>query len=482
MTQWTPQTRDGESKGISPYYYGGQRIQGFRGSHWSGSARLKDYGSFTIMPVTGYLKTFARERASGFMHKNEISTPAYYSCMLLNYMILTEITCTARSGLFKFSLIEKKPTYILVTPNSDEGKAYVKIDREKNEIYGFNPVTRVNNDSSAFAGFNGYFVVRFNRSFDSFGCYYQMEKLSEQTEISGKKDIGAYAMFDIKSDEVILAKAGTSFTSIEAARANLDAEMPDWDFNRTRSATEKLWNDALAVVSLEGGKKEDYSKFYTALYRSMLFPRTFSDVDGSYPDFKENGTVSKTEPGHIYYDDFYLNDEQKVKQALMRIVAPDCYDDMLKSAKLKAINGGWLPDSVLRNTTIPYHYPDSEDPIDRQKKVKTILQNEYNAYDGGIPGNDNAGQKSAWYVFSALGLYPTQVGTDEYLVSSPVFEQVKLNLNPKYYPGQTFEMNTSGKDSYEAFRKAKLNGKEIPFIIKHEDLRKGGKLEFTNKN
>ena len=568
MTQWTPQTRDTENKSVAPYYYGGKKIQGFRGSHWLGGSYTQDYGSFTIMPMTGYLRTFAKERASSFVHESETSTPAYYSCMLETYNTFVEMTGTARSGFFKFSYLEKSNAIIFITPNSDEGQGYVKIDPDKQEIYGYNPVYRVDKEPGQLAGFSGYFVIRFNKTFSNYGCSFQMEDHKKQTEISGKPDIGAYAAFDILGDDVILAKVGTSFTSIEEARANLNAEIPHWDFEKTKAETEQLWNQTLSAVQLKGGKTEDYTTFYTALYHSMLFPRTFSDVDGSYPEFDGHKAVRKIEEGHVYYDDFFLADAHCAQLSLLSLIAPDKYEDMMKSLVLKAEQGGWLPNQPMRNTFTPdmdgdpanaalgdaylkgfdiniekaYPYMrknafakdnamtdfvlsrvaekygktedaailakqgsvffstgipmqqlwlisqdipgsnDLKDPVEIQKKVKNILSTEYTNYDGGIPGNDNAGQTSSWYVFSAMGFYPVSPGSGEYQLSSPIFSEVELNLNPKYYPGKRFKIIANNSDTASTFNTVKLNDKNHAFVLKHEDIRSGGQLVFSNTN
>lgn len=679
MTQWTPETRETENKCVSPYYYGGTSILGFRGTHWLGGSCTQDYGSFTIMPITGYLKTFARERSSIYLHDAEDSSPAYYSCLLQNYTTYVEITGTARSGFFKFSYLNEEDAKILIIPNSDEGQGYIKVDPVKQEIYGYNPVHRIYQGWGEPARFNGYFVVRFNKAFDNYGCYFQMEDLKHETEISEKKDIGAYAAFYTKKNDVVLAKVGTSFTSIEEARANLDAEIPHWDFEETRAETEQIWNDALSVVQVKGGKTEDYSRFYTAIYHAMLYPRTFSDVDGSYPAFDGNKSIQKVEKGHVYYDDFSLWNTFRAQLPLVSLLAPDKYEDMMKSLVLKAEQGGWLPifpmwnsytsamigdhantalgdayikgfdinidkaypymrknafevsvgedyksgkgrrgmksylgngyipledsvkeafhqneqvsrtleyamtDAVLAKVAekygktedaqilskrganyrlvfddetksmrgrhldgtwsknydpysralyltegtsiqyrwfvpqdipglfdligdqkevrkkldelfqtgeywhsnepchhIPYLYNYLGDPLETQKKVKNILDTEYTNYDGGVPGNDDSGQMSAWYVFSAMGFYPVSPGSGEYQLSSPIFSEVKLDLNPIYYPGGKFRISLDDADASKAFSQVKLNGKKVPFMIKHEDFRNGGILNYSN--
>jgi len=477
MTQWTPETREAEDKSISPYYYGGSRINGFRGSHWHSASSRQDYGSFTIMPITGFLSTFANERASGFAHETETSTPAYYSCMLLNYLTFVEMTGTARSGFFKFSYAQKDKGFILITPNSSEGKGYINVDPEKREIYGYNPVHGI---SPGFEGLSGYFVVRFNRPFDNYGCYFQMEDLKKQTEISGKPDIGAYAEFDIKERDVILAKVGTSFTSIESARANLDAEIPHWNFQETKTATERIWNESLSSIKLKGGKNEDYTKFYTAMYHSLLYPHTFSNVDGTYPDFTGNKLIRKVEKGHDYFGDISMDNAQSAQLSLVKLVAPDKFEDIQKSVAEKAGNI-WMPDSVEYKSYIPYQFDQKSDPVETQKNVKNILANDYTCYDGGIPGNDLSGQLSAWYVFSAMGFYPDLSGTGEYQLSSPIFSEIDLNLNTKYYPGGKFKFTLDDENTYKTFNHVELNGKSIPFVITHENIKTGGTLKFSNK-
>ena len=111
-----------------------------------------------------------------------------------------------------------------------------------------------------------------------------------------------------------------------------------------------------------------------------------------------------------------------------------------------------------------------------------MLKTEYGLGPGGISGNDDAGQMSAWYVFGAMGFYPVCPGSNEYQLSSPLYEKVILHLDKKYYPGGTFELTTTPGCSCTSFAKVSLNGKEIQPVITHEDLQKGGRLDFSAGN
>jgi putative alpha-1,2-mannosidase len=113
-----------------------------------------------------------------------------------------------------------------------------------------------------------------------------------------------------------------------------------------------------------------------------------------------------------------------------------------------------------------------------QKTVKYILDTEYQDNAGGLPGNDDAGQLSAWYVFSSMGFYPVAPGSNEYQLSSPVFSKVTLKLDKKYYDGNTFVLETNETSDMGIYSKVKLNGKDSGTVLKHEDLVKGGKLTF----
>src|SRR5262245_38230620 len=87
MTQWTPQTKTSETKCILPYFYKDSLINGFRGTHWISGSCMQDYGSVTIMPVTGALRT--TNFAAPFSHQQEITTPAYYKVALSAYNCTT---------------------------------------------------------------------------------------------------------------------------------------------------------------------------------------------------------------------------------------------------------------------------------------------------------------------------------------------------------------------------------------------------------
>ncbi|HVE16165.1 MAG TPA: glycoside hydrolase family 92 protein, partial [Chthoniobacterales bacterium] len=113
-------------------------------------------------------------------------------------------------------------------------------------------------------------------------------------------------------------------------------------------------------------------------------------------------------------------------------------------------------------------------------RVRRTMRMEYDNTPAGICGNDDCGQMSAWYVWSAMGLYPLNPADGRYVIGSPVVEKATIKLDPKFYPSGTFTIiakKTSAQNIY--VQSAKLNGQPLknPWIT-HEDIAKGGTLEF----
>lgn len=115
-----------------------------------------------------------------------------------------------------------------------------------------------------------------------------------------------------------------------------------------------------------------------------------------------------------------------------------------------------------------------------QKIVRRIMEIEYTNTPGGIPGNDDAGTLSAWYVFSALGIYPDCPGSTTYRIGSPLFRKATINLDPIYYSGAKFVINAPENTSKNVYVKYKmLNGKTLQNpVINHSQITNGGILKF----
>lgn len=343
MTNWVAQTQATEQKCHPPYYYFQDAIQGFRASHWMNGSCTQDYGSVTIMPLCNKLETDPVKRSSSFDHTKEIATPSYYSVDLNDYGIHAELTGLSRAGIMQFSFEQDGDHYIVIEPNSDEGVAFVEVDPEKKEITGYNPVHRIYQGYGKEAGFSGHFIIQLNEEIADYGVWDSTTITSGRKSARGQKHaVGAWVKLASDKPGKTLVKVATSFTSIDNARKNLACEIPGWDFNEVRQASSDTWDQTLGQIAVKGNNEEEKVKFYSALYNAHFLPRTFSDVDGSYPKFDGGGQIMKMDHG-TYYCDFSQWDTYRAVHPLFSILNPSRNGDMAHSLVLKGQQGGWLP-------------------------------------------------------------------------------------------------------------------------------------------
>ena len=375
MTNWTPQTRAGEIKCISPYYFTDDKIQGFRGSHSLSGSCVPDYGSVTLMPGAGQVLTDAVSRASHFSRESEKATPYEYRVRLTDSDIAAQITGTTRSGimLFRFEKAAKQP-WIVVENNARGGDGWVRIDSAKREVTARIPVRREYAGSGKLAGFSSYFVIQFDRAITSSGTWMPnkttpggVEQVGDgkplgvvrvpqvMTSTGGasaasakvptgnpRGGFGAYIQLgEVQANGVVRARIGTSFVSLEEARKNLESEIPNWDYDAVRERARQEWHRELGKIEVKGVSPER-TVFYTALYHAMLQPRTYSDVDGSYPRFASDNQVERA-GNFVVYDDLSLWDIFRAQLPLLTILDPSRDLEIVKSLILKGQQGGFLP-------------------------------------------------------------------------------------------------------------------------------------------
>jgi predicted alpha-1,2-mannosidase len=116
-----------------------------------------------------------------------------------------------------------------------------------------------------------------------------------------------------------------------------------------------------------------------------------------------------------------------------------------------------------------------------QKWARIIMDHAYGSGVKGLCGNEDVGQMSAWYLLSAIGFHPVSPVDGVYIIGSPLFEQVTLNLDPKYYPGRTFAVVTRNNSADNFYvQSARLNGRPLNRAwLTHGEIVAGGKLELV---
>jgi len=657
--------------------------------------QLAKAGYDTTKTIKGY--------ESSYSHDEEEASPGYYTVKLKDYGIKAEVTATTRAGFHRYTFPENNDTHIIIdvthsiTPGRD---AHVKI-LNKNQIQGYVTGDMEGNYTRPLTC---YFFAEFNKPFSSYGTWNGENIHNDLNEISGKDGIGAFVNYSTQKGEQVLIKVGISFVSIEGAKKNLEAEIPDWDFDKIRTQAKEIWNKKLNKIKVKGGTEDQKISLYTSVYHSLLFPRTFSDVDVSYYSHFDN-SIHKTQ-GEPYYVDFSLWDTFRAEHPLLAYLEPEkqnemirtfldmydqggrlplyvsyknyymkvmigdhatsvitdsymkgirdydvekayeamkknatepgdiessrtgleyytnlgyapadkiresvsvtleyAYDDWCLAQMAKALgktdnyklfsqraksyrnlydkqtgfmrprmaDGSWLkmcsaPPEIIRTDDHQYyscfdplwvgvspsrHYTESNawqylwyvphdvqglinlmggktkfvnkldtlftmtpdetgpeyaplyskigqyvqgnepvhhvaylydyagEPWKTQKWVHRIMKEKYLAAPDGLCGNDDMGQMSAWYIFSAMGFYPVAPGQNVYAIGAPLFDELKLDLG-EFYNGNTFTVkanNISPENFY--IQSATLNGKAYnkPWIM-HDDIAKGGTLIF----
>ncbi|MFD1770010.1 GH92 family glycosyl hydrolase [Sphingobacterium suaedae] len=678
------------------YQYDDPTIVGFSHTHFSGTGH-SDLGDLLIMPTVGKIQlnpgTADRPEdgyRSRYTHDKEIARANYYRVLLEDPNVLAEMTASARVGFHRYTF-----------PKSNE--AHLILDL-KSGIYNYDnknvwTVVRVANDSllTGYMQSNGwartrtiYFAIRFSKSFKNYGASFadknqpykgfwrKFDQTSNFPELAGR-NMKMHFDFDTEEGEEVQLKVAISPVSMRNALANMDAEVPDWNFNEVRRKGEELWEAELQKIKVEMMSSDDYVNFYTAMYHAALMPTMYMDTNGEYKGLDQE--VHRAD-GFTNYTSFSLWDTFRAFHPYLNLINPKRNADMVASmmahydqsvlhmlpiwshyandnwcmsgyhavsvvadaiikgiytgdaekalaacvstANTRRYEGigayidlGFVPDEVsatsvsntleyayddwciaqlakhlqkeeLYNTFItrseywrnlfdtrigfmrpknakgefrknfdqlethgqgfiegntwnyslyvPHnpqglmelmggkdslgnyldslftmHLPDkffanTEDitregiignyvhgnepahhvvylhnlagiPWKGQERIRLILRNQYHTGYDGLGGNDDCGQMSAWYLFSALGFYPVSPASVEYWIGSPLVKSAKVTL----HNGKTFEIETiNQREKHVYVKEVRLNGKVLDgYLLRHEDILAGGKLTFV---
>jgi len=338
MTSWTPQTRQNKISATS-YAYGDAAISGFIGTHqpaiWMG-----DYGYVTLMPEVDRVKTTPESRQLPYSHKEEVTTPYYYSVAMdagAARRIRTEIAATEHCSILRFTFPQNTNATILVEATRPGIIGGVMIDSTVREITGFNPDRMdAHLTSLRLSNFKGYFVVQLSKPFARQNVYTAGYRTDGGTNGSGP-NAGATVSFSTAANEQIQVKVGTSFISVEQARANLQAEIPDWNFDTVKASLMNLWDEQLGRVSVHGGTHDQQVQFYTALYHCLLYPRVFSEHGRYYSAFDDQVHAG------VAYTAFSGWDIFRSEFSCLTVFCPERINDMIQALLNDYREGGWMP-------------------------------------------------------------------------------------------------------------------------------------------
>ena len=288
----------------SGYHYSDSLIIGFGHMHLSGTG-IGDLGDIAFLP-TFDAKTYTER----FSHDAEYVRPGYYTVRLADSKILVELTATQRAGMHRYTypLSSKQP---LLKLNLKQGIGWDKMT--KCQLTQENPTT-----VSGYRLSEGwakdqrvYFVAEFSRAV----------KLQEMQADS----VGVFSFDD--ATKPLLVRVGISAVSVDNAKANLKAEIKDWNFDRVAQEADAAWNDELGKIKVETPNLDDKTIFYTSLYHTVIAPSVFSDVNGQY-----RGSDGKIYQGDfVNYTTLSLWDTYRAAHPLMTIIHPEKQRDIAQT-------------------------------------------------------------------------------------------------------------------------------------------------------
>ncbi|MEO9803246.1 MAG: GH92 family glycosyl hydrolase [Reichenbachiella sp.] len=334
MNFWTPMTSkmgDGWT-----YKYDENKIRGIKQTHQP-SPWLNDYAAFSLMAVTGELKIQEDERASWFSHKAETALPYHYSVYLADYDATMEVVPTERASHFRFTFPEEENAYILL--DGFAKGSMVEIIPEERKIIGY---VR-NNHGGVPENFHNYFVAQFDKDFEINHTWTDGWKLLENSKTSEADHVGAVVGFKTKTGERVHVKVASSFISPEQAQINLDREIGQDQFETTKSKAHQAWKKEFDRIEIEDTDELDMQTFYSCLYRLLLFPRKFYEIDANDQIVHYSPYNGEVLPGYMFTDNGFW-DTFRAVFPFFTLMYPTLDAQIMDGLANTYKESGWLPE------------------------------------------------------------------------------------------------------------------------------------------
>lgn len=332
MNFWMPQT--GKMGDGWAYVYTADKLRGFKQTHQP-SPWINDYGQFAIMPITGKPVFNEDERASWFSHKAEVAKPYYYRVYLADHDVVTELTPTERAVMFRFTFPETDQSYVVVDA-LDRGSS-VKIIPSENKIIGY--TTR--NSGGVPDNFKNYFVIKFDKPF-TYKAAVTDGQIKQGTTEATVNHAGAIIGFKTKRGEQVHARIASSFISPEQAELNLQ-ELGNLSFEQIKAQGRQTWNKTLSRIEVEDQNVDHLRTFYSCLYRSVLFPRSFYEKDANSKIVHYSPYNGKVLPGYMFTDTGFW-DTFRCLFPMLNLMYPSMNVKMQEGLANTYLESGFLPE------------------------------------------------------------------------------------------------------------------------------------------
>ncbi len=332
MNFWMPQT--GKMGDGWAYTYDADKIRGFKQTHQP-SPWINDYGQFSLMPVTGKPEFDQDKRASWFSHKTEKVHPYYYSVYLADHDVVTEMAPTERAVIFRFTFPENKNSYV-ITDAFDKG-SYVKIIPEENKIIGYT----TKNSGGVPENFKNYFVITFDKPF-TYTATVADSVLTEKRNETQAHHAYAVIGFSTRKGEHVHARVASSFISYAQAELNLK-ELGNDTFDQVKAKGKARWNEILGRIQVKDENIDNLRTFYSCLYRSVLFPRSFYEINARGETVHYSPYNGEVLPGYMFTDTGFW-DTFRSLFPFLNLMYPSMNVKMQEGLANAYKESGWLPE------------------------------------------------------------------------------------------------------------------------------------------
>ena len=341
MVQLSPDTRAGNWDACAGYHYSDTTIDGFSHTHLSGTG-CADLADILFHPTTREIVIHDGEcvlQPYFFSHDDERASCGYYAVTLPDVNIGVELTAAPRTGVHRYTFAGKGPRQVIVDLLHTVTEEKIDLRELRRtapyELAGMRRTQGWVPDQYVF------FAARFSEPF-------------ADVQLLGDKQAVLTFAPDVRT---LTIAVGLSSVSVENARMNSLAEVPELDFDAVHARAVGQWRKALGDIVVEGGSRDEMTNFYTAQYHTKLTPNLMSDVNGEYR--RHDQTVARMPEGKAYYSTFSLWDTFRAWNPLQTLVDTALVNDMIRSMLDMYDSTGELPIWPLASgetgTMIGYH-------------------------------------------------------------------------------------------------------------------------------
>ena len=330
MNFWMPQT--GKMGDGWAYTYNAEKIRGLKQTHQP-SPWINDYGQFAIMPTIGTVFD-EDKRASWFSHKAETARPYYYKVYLADYDITAEVTPTERAAVMQFTYPNSKESRIVIDA-FDQGSMVRIVDDRHIEGY------TTKNSGGVPEGFKNFFVIESDKPFTFISTVANGKIQNGQREFKGEH-AGAVVGFQTVRGEVVTLRVASSFISADQAHQNLK-EVIGRSFDTVCRDGRERWNNILGRIEVEDANIDHLRTFYSCLYRSVLYPRMFHEVNQAGEIVHYSPYDGKVHPGRLFTDTGFW-DTFRSLFPLLNLIYPEMSQQMQEGLVNTYKESGFLPE------------------------------------------------------------------------------------------------------------------------------------------